>query len=81
METYKMNIQYDDNWNVLIEYLEDRDSIFFVREGVIELILESEHVFIYRGPVVFKCKVIPFPYTRINKDILDNSGILLDFRS
>lgn len=75
-----MNMRYEDNWKVLIEYLEDRDCIFFVRETVIELILESEHVFIYKGPTMFKCAVLEFPYARINKETLEINGEVLDFR-
>lgn len=63
-----MRLIYDGNWDSLLEYLKEKDCMFFVRKDTIELVLESHSVFIQKEPILFKCKVIHFPKDRINKN-------------
>lgn len=44
-------ITYVDDWNLLINYLKEADIVFFVREGVVEIVVDDKSIFIHRRSV------------------------------
>lgn len=76
-----MKISYDGNWDSLIEHLESQDCVFFVRKAVIEIVFDSGHIFVYKEPTLFRCKVIPFPKGRVGKSIYKKGCQVLDFHT